>query len=107
MLGVEMLVEFGIAVGYVGTLARGVGVDFTADDARAARHFFCSVWGWWFCLGLVILIWLAVLIWLAMLIWLVMLIWLLLNLEKAEILLHSSSSSSSSYTSRASSVNGP
>lgn len=47
MLGVEMSVEFGIAVGYVGTLLRGIGVDFTADDSCAARHFFC--------LGLVIL----------------------------------------------------
>lgn len=44
MLGVEMVVEFGIAVGYVGTLVRGAGVDFTADDSCAARHFF--VWGW-------------------------------------------------------------
>lgn len=43
-----MVVEFGIAVGYVGTLVRGVGVDFTADDSCAARHFF-------FCLGSVIL----------------------------------------------------
>lgn len=54
MLGVEMVVEFGIAVGYVGTLLRGVGVDFIADDSCAAGHF--SVWGWWFCLGLVVLI---------------------------------------------------
>lgn len=44
VLGVEMAVKFGIAVGYVGTLLRGVGVDFTADDARAARHFFVWVW---------------------------------------------------------------
>lgn len=64
-----MVVEFGIAVGYVGTLLRGVGVDFTADDSCAARHFF-------FCLGLVILIWLVLLIWLVGLIGLVMLIWL-------------------------------
>lgn len=35
-----MSVEFGIAVGYVGALLRGVGVDFTADDSCAARHFF-------------------------------------------------------------------
>lgn len=35
-----MAVEFGIAVGYVGTWLRGVGVDFTADDSCAARHFF-------------------------------------------------------------------
>lgn len=54
MLGVEMLAEFGIAVGYVGTLLRGVGVDFTADDSCAARHFFFlfGVGGfdlvWWF-----------------------------------------------------------
>lgn len=48
VLGVEMAVEFGIGVGYVGTLVRGVGVDFTADDSCAARHFF-------FCLGLVVL----------------------------------------------------
>lgn len=47
VLGVEMLVELGIAVGYVGTLVRGAGVDFIADDSCAAGHFFC--------LGLVIL----------------------------------------------------
>lgn len=64
-----MSVEFGIAVGYVGTWLRGVGVDFTADDSCAARHFV-------FCLGLVVLIWLVMLIWLIMPIWLVMLIWL-------------------------------
>lgn len=46
VLGVEMVVEFGIAVGYVGTLLRGVGVEFTADDSCAARHSFFSVWGW-------------------------------------------------------------
>lgn len=67
MLGVEMAVEFGIAVGYVGTWLRGVGVDFTAYDSCAARHSF-SVWGWWFCLGLVGLIWLVMLIWLVVLI---------------------------------------
>lgn len=37
--------EFGIAVGYVGTLLRGVGVDFTADDSCAARHFFLFGFG--------------------------------------------------------------
>lgn len=70
VLGVEMVVEFGIAVGYVGTWLRGVGVDFTADDSCAARHFF------FFCLGLVGLIWLVMLIWLIMPIWLAVLIWL-------------------------------
>lgn len=44
VLGVEMVVEFGIGVGYVETLVRGVGVDFTADDSCAARHFFGWVW---------------------------------------------------------------
>lgn len=62
VLGVEMSVEFGIAVGYVGTLLRGVGVDFTADDSCAARHFFFSFGFGGFCLGLVILIWLVMLI---------------------------------------------
>lgn len=49
-----MAVEFGIAVGYVETLVRSAGVDFTADDSCAARHFvflfgvgdFVRVW--WF-----------------------------------------------------------
>lgn len=62
MLGVEMVVEFGIAVGYVGTLLRGVGVDFTADDSCAARHFFFLFGVGDFCLGLVGLIWLVMLI---------------------------------------------
>lgn len=62
-----MAVEFGIAVGYVGTWLRGVGVDFTADDSCAARHFFC--------LGLVILFGVGGFdFWLVMLIWLVVLI---------------------------------
>lgn len=74
VLGVDMSVEFGIAVGYVGTLLRGVGVDFTADDSCAARHFFFLFGVSGFDFWLIMLIWLIMPIWLVMLMWLVMLI---------------------------------